>query len=261
MRGNDGLQIRFVIEVSQTSQFLGLQSNAESPMISGIYQFVLALTLACSKAQSMREPHSAQAARTCEASCPPDASGYCFLRTTSGQRSPALPVERRLEAVSPSMCRLASRTGVLGPLFRQIEDRKPACSQNPLNPFPQVPFLRPPARRVPRQRRSQEVPPTGDRRERAGRSSRIDPGRDQAVAQAELHAELERQPAMRDTRRVPSAACAGATGAEPRPPEVWAPRRRGRRAVPTEPRLPHGAQQAMETVLAWPNARPRTRRR
>lgn len=148
----------------------------------------------------MREPTAHKLQELVKLHAPPDASGYCFLRTTSDNEVLRYPSSGAWK-LSPFHVPFGVPNGVYSVhFFRQIEDRNPLAPKNPLNPFPQVPFFAPTGEEGPATAPAASSPAPA---ETAGSALAARPAStldEIKRLRAELHAELERQPAMRDTR-------------------------------------------------------------
>ena len=148
----------------------------------------------------MREPTAHKLQELVKLHAPPDAVGYCFLRTNSDNEVLRYPPSGCWK-LSPFHVPFGVPNGVYAVhFFRQIEDRYPQAPKNPLNPFPQVPFFVPTGDETPTADPSASSPAKADA---AGSALASRPGSSSDEIKrlrAELHAEMERQPAVRDTR-------------------------------------------------------------
>jgi len=148
----------------------------------------------------MREPTAHKLQELVKLHAPPEASGYCFTRTTPDNEVLRYPPSGCWK-LSPFHVPFGVPNGVYTVyFFRQIEDRTPQAPKNPLNPFPQVPFFAPTGEEGPP---ADQAPGSPAKADTAGTALATRPASTHDEIKrlrAELHAELERQPAVRDTR-------------------------------------------------------------
>jgi hypothetical protein len=148
----------------------------------------------------MREPTAHKLQELVKLHAPPEASGYCFTRTTPDNEVLRYPPSGCWK-LSPFHVPFGVPNGVYTVyFFRQIEDRTPQAPKNPLNPFPQVPFFAPTGEEGPPADQTASSPAKADTTATAVATRPASSHDEIKRLRAELHAELERQPAVRDTR-------------------------------------------------------------
>lgn len=149
----------------------------------------------------MREPTAHKLEELVKNHAPPNAAGYCFQRTTNENEVLRYPTSGCWK-LNPFQMPFGVPNGFyIVFFFRTLEDRQPLSPRSVLDPYPEVPFFMPVsgANSAAAARESSSAQAAKDE---TGSTALAVPSSAQDIRRmkAELHAEMERMPAVRETR-------------------------------------------------------------